>query len=138
MSSSLKDQESSEVVFQWTLTKSDNDQNLMLGVYLSIKTNSLTIRNISLFTVIDLSTPLNNQQDAQIWQIFMYVCLQKCDKTLLWHQKLNNIHLFAPCNILTLVKDKNNEYNLALLWDTIVRHILKRNWYQTAVRLGFP
>ena len=30
----------------------------MLGVYLSIKTNSLTGRNISLFTVFDLSTPL--------------------------------------------------------------------------------
>ena len=51
--------ESSEVLFQWTLTKSENDQNLMLGVYLSIKTNSLTVRNISLFTVFDLSTPLN-------------------------------------------------------------------------------
>ena len=30
----------------------------MLGVYLSIKTNSLTGRNISLFTVFDLSSPL--------------------------------------------------------------------------------
>ena len=30
----------------------------MLGVYLSIKTNSLTGSNISLFTVYDLSTPL--------------------------------------------------------------------------------
>ena len=30
----------------------------MLGVYLSIETNSLTGRNISLFTVLDLSTPL--------------------------------------------------------------------------------
>ena len=50
--------ESCEVLFQWTLTKSDNDQNLMLGVYLSIKTNSLTVKYISLFTVFDLSTPL--------------------------------------------------------------------------------
>ena len=31
----------------------------MLGVYFSIKTNSLTGRNISLITVFDLSTPLN-------------------------------------------------------------------------------
>ena len=30
----------------------------MLGVYFSIKSNSLTGRNISLFTVFDLSTPL--------------------------------------------------------------------------------
>ena len=31
----------------------------MLGVYLSIKTYSLTGRNISLFTIFDLSTPLS-------------------------------------------------------------------------------
>ena len=33
----------------------------MPGVYLSIKTNSLTGRNISLFTVFDFSTPLINK-----------------------------------------------------------------------------
>ena len=38
--------------------KSDNDPNLMVGVCLSIKNNSLTGRNISLFTVFDLSSPL--------------------------------------------------------------------------------
>ena len=52
--------ESSEVLFQWDINKKCNDQNLMLGVYLSIKTKSLTERNISLFTVFDLSTPLRN------------------------------------------------------------------------------
>ena len=31
--------------------KSDNDQNLMLDVYLLMKTNSLTGKNISIFTV---------------------------------------------------------------------------------------
>ena len=40
--------------------KSDNDQNLMLGENLSIKTNFLTGRNISLFTIFNLSTPLKH------------------------------------------------------------------------------
>ena len=37
----------------------------MLGVYLSIKTNSLTGRNMSHFTIFDLSTPLNNLKSAR-------------------------------------------------------------------------
>ena len=40
----------------------------MLGVYLSIKTNSLTGRNISLFAVFDLSTPLKISQP--FWCLF--------------------------------------------------------------------
>ena len=44
--------------------KSDNDQNLRLGVYLSIKTNSLTWRNISLFTGFDFSCPLKTPQNV--------------------------------------------------------------------------
>ena len=49
-----------KVQFQWTLTKSDinNDHNLMLGVCLSIKTNYLIGRNISLFTVFNLCSLL--------------------------------------------------------------------------------
>ena len=39
--------------------KSDNDQNLMIGVYSSVKTNSLTGIDICLFNVFDLSSPLN-------------------------------------------------------------------------------
>ena len=42
--------ESCEVLF--------NEQNLMLGVYLSLKTNSLTGRNISHFTAFYLDIPL--------------------------------------------------------------------------------
>ena len=52
--------ESSENAISMNINLNDNDQNLMLGVYLSIKTNSLTERNISLFTVFDLSAPLRN------------------------------------------------------------------------------
>ena len=37
------------------IKKSDDDRNLMLDVCLSIKTNSLTGRNISRFTVFDLT-----------------------------------------------------------------------------------
>ena len=40
------------------IKKSDYDQNLMLGVYLSIKSNSLTRRNSSLFTGFDSYCPL--------------------------------------------------------------------------------
>ena len=64
--------ESCEVLFQWTLTKSDNDQNLMFGVYLSIKTNSLTGRNISFDLCIPLrKTPLWKEL---FWMI-NYLCL---------------------------------------------------------------
>ena len=45
------------MLFQWTLTKKWKWPK-SVGVYLSIKANSLTGRNISLFTVFDLSTPL--------------------------------------------------------------------------------
>ena len=45
--------ESSEMLFQLTLSKKYNGPNLMLGVYLSIKTNYLTGRNFPLFTVFD-------------------------------------------------------------------------------------
>ena len=51
--------ESSESAITMNIKKNDYDQNLMLGAYLSIKTNSLTLRNISLFTGFDLCLPLN-------------------------------------------------------------------------------
>ena len=38
----------------------------MLGVYLSIKTNSLTGRSTSLFTVFDLSTPLTKTLSIEV------------------------------------------------------------------------
>ena len=41
--------------------KNDNDRNLMLGVYVSIKKNYLTGRNISICTI-DLSSPLIKQK----------------------------------------------------------------------------
>ena len=44
-------------------------QNLMLGVYLSLKTNCLTGSNISLFTVFDLCTPLT-MIHWQVYQVF--------------------------------------------------------------------
>ena len=50
---------SSEIAVMDINKKSDNDRNMILGVYLSIKTNSLTRRNFSLFTVFDLGSPLN-------------------------------------------------------------------------------
>ena len=52
--------------------KSDNAQNLMLGVYLSIKTNFLAGRNISLFTVFDLNTPLNDQNKCHSSQFAFF------------------------------------------------------------------
>ena len=67
MSSSLKDQEKAvKCYFNEHQQKGDNDQNLMLGVYLSIKTNSLTGRNISGFTVFDLSSPLKTRTVSTI------------------------------------------------------------------------
>ena len=78
--------------------KSDSDQNLMLGVNLSIKTNSLTGRNISLVTVFDLSTPLNivnHNSCASLHQsIHLFICifyLIKLSKVLLYVQSLVNV-----------------------------------------------
>ena len=60
MSSLLKDQEKAlTVLFQKILQKSDKDQNLILGAYFSIKTNSLTGKksHFLLFSIFK-STPL--------------------------------------------------------------------------------
>ena len=57
----------------------------MLGVYLSIKTNSLTERNISLSTVFDLSTPLKEVkmlQDKLLIDGFSSACGLKKEKAL--------------------------------------------------------
>ena len=50
--------ESAKSAISMNIKESDYNQNLMHGVYLSIKRNSLTRRNISLFTVFDSSPPL--------------------------------------------------------------------------------
>ena len=48
----------------------------MLGVYLSIKTNTLTGRNISRFTVFDLSNPLSSHKLMAV--SFKPVLFPKC------------------------------------------------------------
>ena len=90
------------------INKSDNDQNLMLGVYLSIKTNSLIGRNISLFTISDLITPLRQ------WYCYIYP-----------HYKCFNLTI-SGCDVLT------SQHSLVTFnWVKLLNHLLIGSSYCT-------
>ena len=103
ISSWLKDQEKAlKVLFQWTFTKKRSiDQNLKLGAYLSIKTNSLVWRNISfLFPVLIFvhigpvtSTWREITPKSRVCCLFNYLCNKSVTVHSSWSRIPLSFHL---------------------------------------------